>query len=83
MEWSRLATIGYNAAGDFHANEEPYSGAENAHTIACSSQPENMWHNVYYKVSLGSPDNATLPPTVEPCKCIYVLFRSITWSGMV
>ena len=38
MQWSRGATIGYNAAGDFYFNH-PFTGTENAHTIACENQP--------------------------------------------
>ena len=65
MEWSRGATIGFNAAGQIYENH-PFSGSENVHEIACVNSPDLEWSNLVYKLTNESLGPLPDPPTVEP-----------------
>ena len=54
MEWGTTATIGYNAAGESFANNDPSSL-----TVACLNQPYSNYSNVIYLLSNESPE---IPP---------------------
>lgn len=45
MQWSGLATIGYNDHGNNYYNH-PLSGSVNAQDIACVNSPQSPWNNV-------------------------------------
>ena len=52
MEWDNGATIGFNAAGNPYANNDPSSRA-----IACVNTPESDWSNVVYVLSNANPED--------------------------
>ena len=65
MEWTfNGATIGYNADGDYYQNH-PNTGSLFAHEIACLN-PDSVWNNVVYKISVDTEGTLAPPPTVEP-----------------
>ena len=67
MEWSRGATIGYNAAGDYYENHY-LTGTDDAYNIACLNSPGSDWNNVIYNLSIDVLIPTIPPPTVEPRK---------------
>ena len=67
VEWSRGATIGYNAGGDFFANHPLSTGfTDNAADVDCSNLPLTNYTNVIYRLSVDNPVTEPPPPTVEP-----------------
>ena len=65
MEWTfNGATIGYNAGGDYFQNH-PNTESPMAHEIACLN-PDSVWNNVAYKISVDIEGTHAPPPTVEP-----------------
>ena len=66
LQWSRGATIGYNAAGDFFENHD-FSG-NSAENIDCINLPVSNYSNVVYQLSAGYITITNPPPTVEPSK---------------
>lgn len=51
MEWDNGAIIGYNAAGESFANNDPSSSA-----VACLNIPRTDYSNVIYLLSNESPE---------------------------
>lgn len=56
MEWDNGATIGFNAAGEMFANNDPSTS-----DVACSNSPFTIWSNVIFRLSANSSE----PP--PPC----------------
>lgn len=51
LEWDNDATIGFNAAGDPYANNDPSSS-----DVACLNVQYSSWSNVEYLLSDESPE---------------------------
>ena len=66
LGWSRGATIGYNAAGDFFANHD-FSG-DSAERIDCINLPVSNYSNVVYQLSIEDITVTDSRPTIEPGK---------------
>ena len=52
MDWDNGATIGFNAAGDPYANNDPSSN-----DVACVNSPDSDWNNVIYVLSNTSAED--------------------------
>lgn len=59
-EWDNGVTIGFSAAGDPYANNDPSSSE-----VACLNLPDSNYSNVIY---LLSDDNPEVPPPGKPFK---------------
>ena len=57
MEWDNGATIGFNAGGEFYANNAPSTAA-----VACLNVPDSVWSNVIFLLSADNPESPS------PCK---------------
>ena len=57
MEWDNGATIGFNAGGEFYANNDPSTAA-----VACLNVPDSDWSNVIFLLSAANPESPS------PCK---------------
>ena len=60
MEWDNGATIGFSAAGDPYANNDPSSSE-----IACLNTPLSNWTNVIFRLSDSNPELE--PPSKLEC----------------
>ena len=49
LKWSRPATIGFNAGGNYYANH-PISGSSFSNAIACLNR-HSVWNNVLYDLT--------------------------------
>ena len=51
MEWDNTATIGFSAAGNPFANNDPSSS-----DVACLNKAYTDWSNVIYRLSIENPE---------------------------
>ena len=73
VTWSRGATIGYNAGGDFFENHALSAAADNAAEIDCANVPLANWTNAIYRLSVDDPVTEPPPPTIEPRMSIAII----------